>query len=150
MPIPDFTEFGLLPEGIHVCTLDEAIGFLCTNPHRIQIWQGLQGFLLSIAHLPEPIGVLVDGSFVTDKPLPSDVDVIIDISNCTEDDYHLWADHWSQSRIQAKVDFGVDFYPVVAGHGHDFSAFFQYVRIDDALQRGVPATTRKGILRVQQ
>ena len=150
MAIPDFTEFGLLPEGIHDCTIDEAAGFLCTNQHRAEIWQGFQDFLRWIEHLSLPLGVLVDGSFVTDKPLPDDADVIIDISSCTEAEYQLWADHWSQGREYAKVTFQVDFYPVVAGHGHDFSAFFQYVRIDDALRRGVPPATRKGILKVQQ
>jgi hypothetical protein len=150
MAIPEFTEFGLLPEGIHPCTQDEAADFLCTNDHRANIWQGLQGFMEWISHLPPPSGVLVDGSFVTDKPLPSDVDVIIDISNCSEVEYRQWSQFWSQGLGYAKENFRVDFYPVVTGHGHDFSTFFQYVRIDDALQRGVPPTTRKGILKVQQ
>jgi hypothetical protein len=149
MAIPEFTEFGLLPEGIHSCSTEEAAGFLCTNEHRTAIWQGLQGFVAAIAHLPTPSAILVDGSFVTDKPLPGDADVIIDISNCNEGEYRLWADFWSENFERTKEEFRVDFYPVVAGLGHDFSTFFQYVRIDDALQRGVPPTTRKGILKVQ-
>lgn len=150
MAIPDFTEFGLLPEGVHACSTDEAAHFLCTNEHRAAIWRGLKDFVAWISHLPQPAGILVDGSFVTDKPLPNDVDVIIDISNCVQDGYHSWTDFWTQGRVHAKENFRVDFYPVVAGQGHDFSTFFQYVRIDEALQRGVPPETRKGILRIEQ
>jgi hypothetical protein len=150
MAIPDFTEFGLLPEGIHSCTLNEAAGFLCTNDHRSTIWQGLEQFLAWIADLPLPTALFVDGSFVTDKALPADVDVIVDITDCAEPDYHLWADRWSEGLLYAKENFGVDFYPFAAGHGNDFVALFQYVRVDDALKRGVPVTTRKGILRVLQ
>jgi hypothetical protein len=43
----------------------------------------------------------------------------------------------------------VDFYPFVVGQGNDFSAFFQYVRVEEALRRGIAPTVRKGILRVE-
>lgn len=100
------------------------------------------------ASLPEPNAILIDGSYVTDKPLPSDVDVVVDISSCSVADQQIWVDGWAERRERMKDVHKVDFYPFAAGHGNDFSEFFQYVRIDDALRRGVSPQVRKGILKV--
>lgn len=149
MPIPDFTDYGLLPQGVHDCTVEEAGQFLCSNERRKEIWAGLLDFFQWIMQFPRPDAIFVDGSYVTDKPLPGDVDVIVDVTTCAVADQQLWMNAWAQNRDYAKAQFSVDFYPIVVGQDHDFSAFFQYIRVDEALRRGVSLTTRKGILRVQ-
>lgn len=148
MPIPEFTEYGLLPQGIHDCTPDEAERFLCSNEHRSAIWNGLQKFLAWAASLPTPSAILIDGSYVTDKPMPEDVDVVVDISSCSLADQQIWVDGWATQHQDMKDVNRVDFYPFAIGHGNDFSEFFQYVRVDDAFRRGVSPQVRKGILRV--
>jgi hypothetical protein len=149
MPIPGFTEYGILPEGVHDCTIPEAEQFCCLNDRRTEIWTGLQNFIGWAAGYPRPDSILIDGSFVTDKPLPSDVDIVIDVTTCDAAGQQTWMDAWAANADNIKAQHGVDFYPFVIGNGNDFSAFFQYVRVDEALRRGIPPTVRKGILRVQ-
>lgn len=148
MPMPSFTQQGILPPGVHGCTFAEAEQLLCTNERRAEIWAGLQGFVVWAAALPQPTAVLIDGSYVTDKPVPGDVDVVVDISSCIQADQLLWFEAWNDHHVHVKDTYLVDFYPFVIGQGNDFSAFFQYVRVEEALQRGIAPTVRKGILRV--
>jgi len=147
MPIPQLDKTGLLPAGIHNCTLAEIAEFFCTNDARREIWDGFGKFLEWIASKPQPSAILVDGSFTTDKSVPSDVDVVIELSTLSAVDQSHWVKAWSISHDWAKKQFSTDFYPVVT-HGSDFSAYFQYVKIEDALNRGLPLGLRKGILRV--
>lgn len=148
MAIPQLTEFGILPAGVHDCSLEEAEAFLATSEPRSEIWQGFTGFLQWSRALPNPNAILLDGSYVTDKVAPNDVDVVIDLSGCAAPDVHAWTDRWAAERDYVKDAFAVDFYPMVAGMGNDFTAFFQYVRIDEALSRGMSPDQRKGILRL--
>ena len=150
MPVPDFTDRGVLPEGVHPCTLPEAQEALCTNEQRTQIWEGLLGFLVWAEPLPVPTALLIDGSYVTDKPLPSDVDVVVDVTSCSSAEQVSWFQAWNDSHDFAKVSFNVDFYPFVVGVGNDFSMYFQYIRVEEALRRGIPPHIRKGILRVEE
>lgn len=148
MPVPDFTECGLLPPGIHDCSLVEVSVALCSNQRRLEIWEGLLGFKNWANALPSPKAFLIDGSYVTDKPIPGDVDLVVDVTDCNDADREQWFNAWEAHHEYVKNTFHVDFYPFVVGLGNDFSAFFQYIRIDEALRRGISPALRKGILRV--
>ena len=143
-------ESGILPVGVHLCTLVEAQQALSTNDVRTQIWDGLLGFLEWALQLPQPTALLIDGSYVTDNPVPSDVDLVVDLTGCSEAEQTAWFQSWNHQHGYVKQAFKVDFYPFVVGAGNDFSAYFQYVRVDEALRRGIPPNVRKGILRVDQ
>ncbi|MDO9223658.1 MAG: hypothetical protein Q7U20_08115 [Caulobacter sp.] len=125
----------------------EAAMVLCTSDHRAAIWAGLEGFIAWSAYLPEPTAIYVDGSYVTDKPVPGDVDVVVDISGCDAAGQAQWLQAWADNHSHVKLAYHVDFYPLV-GHGNDFVAFFQYVRAEEALRRGIGLNVRKGILQV--
>jgi hypothetical protein len=142
MPLPAFTDRGILPEGIHHCSLNEAQALLCANDTREIIWNGLLDFLQWANQFPQPDAFLLDGSFVTDKPLPDDIDVVVDVTGCAEADRQAWYIAFFTSHQLAKDNFRVDFYPFVIGVGKDFSAFFQYVRVEDALLRGLEPKLR--------
>lgn len=148
MPIPEMTEFGLLPAGVHDCTSAEAEEIFCHNDCRREIWEGFSRFLARLEELPQPSEILLDGSFVTDKVSPRDVDVVVDITNCNDNERSAWFEAFRISHQEIHEDDHVDFYPVVVGEGNDFSAFFQYVRARDALDRGCDPSVRKGILRI--
>lgn len=105
MPVPDFTDNGLLPAGIHGCSLAEAEEVLSSNPRRAEIWQGLLRFIDWADPLPPPTSMLIDGSYVTDKPLPGDVDVVVDITECSSEDRQLWFDSWSAQHGFVKDNF---------------------------------------------
>lgn len=122
--------------------------FLCSSERRVAIWGGLENFLGWAAPLPLPTALLIDGSYVTDKVAPNDVDVVVDLTGQPEPCQLEWFSAYRHFHSYVKDTYMVDFYPFVVGQGSDFSAFFQYVRVDEALQRGLSPTDLKGILRV--
>ena len=80
MPIPEFNQLGLLPEGIHDCDVMEAqkrFGSFQGSDRRPQLWTTFLDFVrLAKAHrfIKE---LLIDGSFVTAQPDPNDIDIIV-------------------------------------------------------------------------
>lgn len=150
MPIPALNEFGLLPAGVHVCAMADIEDVFCENDARKEIWDAFEGFLNWVTTMPGPVSLLVDGSFVTDKAAPSDIDVVVDITDCSHQDQNTWLGAFHRDHEQIKGQFRTDFYPFIVGQRSDFTAFFQYIRVEEALMRGAPDDTRKGILRLTQ
>jgi hypothetical protein len=148
MAIPALNGYGLLPDGIHDCTVAEVAAFFCGNQARQVVWQAFLGFLQWASAMPQPAELLIDGSFVTDKDRPSDIDVAVDITNCPLLGQGQWLIAFHQGHAQIKQQFRTDFYPFSNHWGNNFGAFFQYVRMDEALARGAPNDAHKGILRL--
>jgi hypothetical protein len=90
MAIPQFEESsGHLPPGDHEATLAEIRDRLCWNYRRREIYRGLEyvaGELVS--HSVEKIWV--DGSFVTRKERPGDVDVAYEVPYSADPDDWGW------------------------------------------------------------
>src|SRR5437867_12297138 len=80
MPIPPFSPDGLLPVGIHECTIDELkvrFGGFQGSDQRPRLFARLEGFLAEVRAAGLVRSILVDGSFVTAKPEPNDIDLIL-------------------------------------------------------------------------
>ena len=76
--IPDLTPAGLLPTGIHPATLqDVEIAFGYGTDTRTRLYERLHAFLELARSFRMFTSVVIDGSFVTDKPDPSDIDVVL-------------------------------------------------------------------------
>ena len=83
MPIPELNGFGLLPEGVYACTLAEAqtrFGNFQESDRRPRLGAKLTEFLLEVSRCGLVRSVLLDGSFVTAKPDPRDIDLILVVS----------------------------------------------------------------------
>ena len=84
MPIPSLDKHGLLPSGVYDCSLQEISEVFATNKHRGQLF----GNLLSCLHneirplFDSPI--YINGSFVTDKDHPEDVDVALELEGVSD------------------------------------------------------------------
>lgn len=148
MPIPDWNEYGLLPEGLHDCRLDEIEERLGFNEYRQSLIEGLGDAIRWLSTMPPIECLIVDGSFVTNKERPGDIDVVAMITNLTERNQREWVRAWEPQRAMIKQNHRVDLYPTVLGRGNNFSAYFQYLRPEEALERGAPLGVLKGILRV--
>lgn len=148
MPIPDWTAQGLLPPGVHLATLAEIEMRYCWNAHRRGVWQDGMRFLRELIGRNLSYPIYIGGSFTTDKPDPPDLDVVLDLT--LADDYHqfLAAGMFRRERSQIKTDYRVDFCPNLPGN-NDFSSYFQYVGEKTATIKGLKATDRKGVLRIQ-
>jgi hypothetical protein len=80
MPIPALTSEGFLPEGVHDCTLTEVgerFGQFQRSDRRCRLFERLADYVRSAQASKVVWAVIVDGSFVTNKDAPSDVDLIV-------------------------------------------------------------------------
>lgn len=80
MPFPELNEDGLLPEGIHDCTLDEIgarFGLFVASDRRVRLFEKLCALVEEEQKAGLAIEIFIDGSFVTDTPQPNDIDLVI-------------------------------------------------------------------------
>jgi hypothetical protein len=143
MPIPLFNDHGWLPDGVHDCTLDEAaarFGVFRGSDRRPLLWARFAEFMREARACRLAEAVLVDGSFVTAKPAPNDIDVVIVLA-ATHDlsadlppaQYNLLAQHRVRKR------FGLDLI-VARGESEGLEqavAFFQQVRQQPGAKKGL-------------
>ena len=148
MPVPPLTSAGLLPVGVHDATLDE-IGeaFGKANDARAALFASLTVFCGELAAFGSLIkGVYVDGSFVTSKPVPGDIDLVVvhDEDDFPAIDDHPQAEYLFEDRAEERYGFDlfVDFDTTT------MVQFFQRVSTEFALEHGLAAGHRKGIIRV--
>lgn len=148
MPVPPLTREGLLPVGIHDATLDE-IGeaFGKANDARAGLFASLTAFCGELAVFGSLIkGVYVDGSFVTSKPVPGDIDLVVvhDEDDFLALDDHPHAEYLYEDRAKERYGFDlfVEFDPTT------MVRFFQRVSTEFALEQGLAAGHPKGIIRV--
>jgi len=79
--IPDFREDGYLPEGLHVATEAEVtFRFGTSTPRRQRLALRLRRWI-ELSRAIAAHRLFVDGSFVTSKPEPNDVDAVVWIPN---------------------------------------------------------------------
>ncbi len=107
MTLPDLNEAGDLPEGIYKATIDEVVSQFGSGTAQREI---VTERLLRIYQLAKDINhfqrLIIFGSYITTKPAPNDVDVVIifdddfDIAACSEEVKKLF-DHQ-----QASYEFG--------------------------------------------
>ena len=81
--IPEFKAEGYLPEGIHDCTLQELEERFTFNLKRKILLKGLKRLIEKLGNIHCKV-IYIDGSFVSDKQLPSDVDVCFDCADLQE------------------------------------------------------------------
>lgn len=75
--IPEFRSDGYLPEGLYVATEAEVtFQFGTATPRRRRLVLRLRRWI-ALAHRLGAKRLLIDGSFVTSKPNPKDIDVVI-------------------------------------------------------------------------
>lgn len=148
MPIPNLTQFGVLPVGRHDCTLVEIEAVYTATEHRRALWADLQGFLAWVHPQPKPTSIYFDGSFTSDKTAPSDIDVVFDLDGCDKATQAHWWLVFATQRDALKRDFRVDFWVYVPGAPRDLRAFFEYVKLEEAVTRGMGPQDLKGLLRV--
>ena len=73
-------EAGVLPEGIHECTFEElerAFGQFQRSDRRINLIAKLKAYLDEARNSGLVIAAIIDGSFVTIKDEPEDIDLIV-------------------------------------------------------------------------
>ena len=112
--IPAFNEHGCLPEGIHDCTMEEAaqrFAVFQSSDRRPRLWARFTEFIRQLKECGFVETVIVDGSFVTAKPAPSDVDLVLVVATSHDFSADLPPAHYgllAQRRVRRR--FGFDIY----------------------------------------
>ncbi|MDP6355514.1 MAG: hypothetical protein QF473_10455 [Planctomycetota bacterium] len=78
--IPEFNEWGFLPEGIHQTSLDEfkeRFAIFAGSDRRFRLFEQLERLIIDAQRSGIVRRVLVAGSFVSAKPAPNDFDSIL-------------------------------------------------------------------------
>ncbi len=134
---PQFNEFGLLLPGVHELdeqVLTELLGF--TSSRKELIEKGLKPFLRELSPF-KPKCIYIDGSFVTGKPIPGDIDGFIPAS--FGDPLHMFlTNEWKR----LKAAYRIDFYPALTdwvgmGSMSYWMDFFGATRDDPPQAKGI-------------
>ena len=146
MPIPDFNEHGLLPEGVHDCELEELrqrFGSFQATDRRVILFQKLLQLLQDLQHADLCESVIVDGSFTTDTPLPNDIDLIIVYPVGYELSAELsFFQYNATNKSRLRKRYGFDVFSVL----QDSPLYFQQVEFFSRVK--LDKTIRKGMLRI--
>ena len=140
--IPDFVDIGsswrVLPAGIHNATLAEVEDCFATNEKRKQLFHGLKKACESLKAAGCST-IYLDGSYVTEKELPSDYDVCwnsmsVDVKKLDP----LLYDPSTNGRKKQKNKYGGEFFPAsaLADGSHRFIRYFQTDK-DTGLEKGI-------------
>jgi hypothetical protein len=138
----------LLPPGLHPATIQEVEErFGQHTARRTQLFAKLDEFLKLVRSFRLFTSLFVDGSFVTDKAEPGDIDAVLVLPRA---ELPRLLQHARLAKIvdsvHIKRTFEVDLFVQPSSQG--MVDFFQSLRPDEAIRRGVPPTVRRGILEV--
>lgn len=138
MPIPAFRPDGYLPTGLHTATESEVAERLGQSTARRRALMARVAEWLRLARAVQVQRFLLDGSFVTTKPEPGDVDCVCWLPDDFEDQYDAGA--VAAVRLyemlvtrQPKELFGVFNRPRWEG----WVAFFSQTRETDGRRKGL-------------
>lgn len=141
--LPEFDDLGNLPPGVHGATWDEIVRRFGWTSRRRDLLAGLK---VALGPLREAgcRRVFVNGSFVTDKNEPGDIDVAwdpidVDVDRLLEVE-PVFGD-FADGRAAQKAKFGCEFFPSsVAADlvGNTFLDFFQLDKETEA-KKGIVA-----------
>ena len=150
--IPELAD-NVLPEGIHDCDMDEVtkcFGQFARSDRRIRLTAKLRQFVEEARKSGICVAVVIDGSYVTGKDEPEDIDMVLALKPDVDESRELTPFEYSiRSKRLVKQNYGFDLFAAKEGTDR-YNAlidFFCQVRPDDPAQ----ATNRshKGLLRVK-
>jgi hypothetical protein len=144
--IPALNDDGYLPEGIHECAFDELVahfGRFSSTDTRIRLCEKLAQLFQELRSTKLIRAVFVDGSFVTSKINPGDIDLIIVLPADFDESAELKPFQYnciSRKRVRTRFSFDVI---VVIEDSLEFKNAIQFFS-----QVKNKMNTQQGILRI--
>ena len=143
MPIPLLNEYGLLPSGIHLCKVAELLqrfGCFQGSDQRPRLCQRLESFLAEVKAAGIVRALVINGSFVTGKPDPNDIDLllVLPFGHDFRADFEL-AQYNVLDRGRVRRVYGFDVFVAEEDSAKyaDLIRFFQRVRLQPGLIKGI-------------
>lgn len=154
--LPKFTDEGLLPEGVHDCSLqvlEQEFGRFQSSDRRCKLMEKLKEYISELRSTGWDAKVIVDGSFVMAKiDKPDDIDLILVLPDSWDMkaevrpfEYNLI----SKRMTRRKYGFDVFAVPAQSDAERQWIEFFQQVDVKWLSKFGWPPGLKKGIVRVQ-
>ncbi len=140
--IPDFDSNGNLPEGIHYATFSEFVAKFAYNPKRAWLIDGLKLLMTTLRKANCKL-IYIDGSFVTDKELPSDYDLCWSVHNVNYNEIAELLDFSAIGRKKMETKYRGDIFPAEIPEGLSGKLFLDFFQQDK--NTGVP----KGIIAIE-
>lgn len=142
MAIPQLNEFGLLPQGIWECTLAEVekrFGRFSRTDTRPRLFAALREYCDELAWTTLVSAIVIDGSFVTDKEAPGDIDlvIILDVVNWEEELNPRVYNVLSRKRVARRFPFDIVLASEDSPEYLVRVQFFQQVRNSNTLKKGL-------------
>lgn len=141
MALPEFNEFGDLPEGLYRATFAEVVArFGSGTAQRVDVTNRLRRIYQLAAATGEIDRLIVFGSYVSDAGEPHDVDVVLVMRNefrpeeCAAEASLLFDHNRANDELGASV-FWIRPDMLLGEHLEDFIAFWQTTR--DGRRRGI-------------
>ena len=143
MPIPEFNEHGLLPPGIHDCTMQEAqqrFARFQRSDRRARLFVRFEDYMREVRMAGIANFVILDGSFVTADAEPNDIDLVLVLPKNHDFEAELSiVDYNIVNQRRVRREFGLDVV-VVSEMCEDYdetTAFFARVRDYPLLTKGL-------------
>lgn len=139
--IPSLIDIGapwkVLFPGVHDATLEEVRECFATNLRRKTLFKGLSRACKSLKSAG-CTAIYIDGSYVTDKPIPRDFDVCWDPTNVDSTKLDPVFLEFRDKRAGQKSKYGGEFFPssVLADGSHNFVEYFQIDK-ETGLKKGI-------------
>ena len=128
--IPDFVDIGglwkVLPPGVHDATLEEVEALFASSEHRKRLFAGFKEGVIALrkagCHK-----IFLDGSFITEKPIPGDFDVCWDPIGVDDTKLDPVFSDFNDKRRKQRERFHGEFFPthMLADGKRLFFVFFQ-------------------------
>jgi hypothetical protein len=143
---------GVLPEGIYECTIEEVASFFGKfqrTDKRQKLTQNLRRYIEDARRSEIATAVIVNGSYVTAKDEPDDIDVILALRSDFDVSQELRPfEHNIQSYRSVRRLYGFDVFSARDGS----LAYQEYVDLFHKVNLGDPGLqtdqVRKGVLRI--
>jgi len=127
----------VLPPGLHEASLDEIQRVFATDAHRERLCEGFRRGCEALKFAGCK-AVYLDGSFVTEKPVPGDFDACWDPVGVSLTKLDPVLQDFTNRRERQKLKYGGEFFPAlaIAGGSQTFLDYFQ-VEKTTGMQKGL-------------
>lgn len=128
--ILDFVDIGglwkVLPPGVHDATLEEVEARFASSDHRKRLFAGFKEGVIALRKAGCQ-KIFLDGSFITEKPIPGDFDVCWDHIGVEDKKLDPVFSDFNDRRKKQRERFRGEFFPthLLADGKHLFLDFFQ-------------------------
>jgi hypothetical protein len=141
--IPEFNDYGCLPEGIYNCTMEEAaqrFGVFQSSDRRPRLWDKFIAFMREAKACGLIDAILLNGSFVTAEDEPNDIDLVVVVSSRHNFSAGFQPSEYNVlSKRQVHRRFGFDLL-VARSESEEYRRyleFFQQVRLEPGRKKGI-------------